>query len=71
MIEDAEVDNRTSSTTKLAENLLASVDMVEDAKVGKGNVGDNKTIEKLPSKKLSRLKGYLTSLCFGKKMSSP
>ena len=62
--EDAEVRSRTSSTTKLAKNLSASVDMAEDTEVGEGDGGDNETVERLTlSKKSSGPMGYLTFLC--------
>ena len=60
--EDAELGSGTSSTTKSAENLSASVDMAEDAKVGEGNGGDDKTVKRSPSKMPNVLIGYLTSL---------
>ena len=64
MAEDAEVGSRTSSTTRSAENLSASVDIAEDAEVGgNGDGGDDETVERSPlSKKSSGPMGYLTSL---------
>ena len=79
MAEDAEVGRRTSSTTRSAKNLSASVDMAEDAEVGEGDGGDDETVKRSPlSKKLNGPIGYLTSLCsdadsapFRKKISFP
>ena len=45
------------------------MDIAENAKIGKGNGDDDKTVKKSPSKKSSGPTGYLTSLRFGKKMS--
>ena len=62
MAEDAEVGSRTSSTTRSAENLSASVDMAEDAEVGE-NAGDNdEMVKRSPFKKLNVPIGYLTFL---------
>ena len=61
--EDAEVWNGTSSTTRSAENLSASVNMAEDAEVGEDDGDNNETVKRSPlSKKLSRPMWYLTSL---------
>ena len=63
--EDAEVGSGTSSITRLAKNL--SLYMAEDTEVGgNGDGDDDETVERSPSKKLSRPTGYLTSLCFEK-----
>ena len=62
MIEDAEVDSKTSSTTRSAENLPSSVDIAENAEVGEGDDGDDETVKRSSSKKSSGLTGYLTSL---------
>ena len=43
--EDAEVGSRTSSTTRLAKNLSASMDIAEDAKVGENDSGNNKMVK--------------------------
>ena len=51
MADDAEVGSRTSSTIRSAENLSASIDMAEDAEVGGGNSGDDKTVKRSSSKK--------------------
>ena len=59
MAEDAEVGNGTSSTTRSAENSLASMDMAEDAKVGKGDGGNDETVKQSPSKKPSVRTGIL------------
>ena len=63
MAEDAEVGSGTSSTTRLAENSSASVDMAEVAEVGEGDGNDDETVERSPlSKKPSGLTEYLISL---------
>ena len=62
IVEDAEVGNATSSTTRLAKN--SPSDIAEDAEVGgNGDAGDDETIKRLPLSKLSGPMGYLTSLC--------
>ena len=48
-------------TTKSAEKSPASVDMAKNAEVRFGG-GDNKMVERPPSKKSSGFTGYLTSL---------
>ena len=65
MAEDAKADSGTSSTTKSGENLSASVEMTEDAKFGKGDGDDDKTVKRstLSMKPNGRM-GYLTSLQF-------
>ena len=56
MAEDAEVGSGTSSTTKSAENLSASVDMAEDAEVGgNGDSGNDETVERSPLSKKSNV----------------
>lgn len=64
MAEDAEAGSETSSTTRSAENLSASVDMAEDTEVGGGgDGGDDETVKRLPPSKKSNVPtGYLTSL---------
>ena len=63
MAKDAEVRSWTSLITRSANNLLASVDMAEDVKVGEGDSGNYETIKRLLfSKKLSKPIGYFTSL---------
>ena len=64
--EDAEVGSGTSSTTRSAKN--SPSDMAEDAEVG-GNDdgGDDKTVERPPSKKPNVPMGYLTFLRSGKR----
>ena len=65
MAKDANIGNKTSSTTRSAKNLLVSVDMAEDAEIAKsndGNDGNDKMVIKSFSKKLSGPIGYLTSL---------
>ena len=48
MAENAEVDSKTSSTTRSAKNLSASVDMTENAEVGgNGDGGDDETVKKI------------------------
>ena len=50
---------------------VSGKDMAEDAEVGgNSNDGDDKTVERLPSKKSNVPKEYLTSL-HSKKMSFP
>ena len=67
--EDAEVRSGTSSTTRSAKN--SPLDMAEDAEVGgNGDGGNDKTVERSPSKKPSVPTGYLTSLR-SEKMSFP
>ena len=63
MAEDAEVDSGTSSMTRSAKNLSASVDMAENAEVaGNGNGGDDKTVKRsLFSKKPNIPIEYLSS----------
>ena len=63
MVENVEFASGTSSTTRLAKNLSASVDMAEDAEIGKSDDGNDKTVKRLPFfKKLNILIGYLTFL---------
>ena len=63
MVEDAEVDNKTSSITRLAKNLSALVDMAEDAEVGEGDSGDDKMVKRSSfSKKPNILIRYFTFL---------
>ena len=62
MAEDAEVGSGTSSITRSAKNLSASVDMAKDAEVGEGDGGDDETVKRSPSKKPNVPTGYLTSL---------
>ena len=62
MAEVAKVGSGNSFTNRSAKNLSASVDIVEDADVGEGNGGDDKTVEKSPFKKLSGSTEYLNSL---------
>ena len=45
MAKDAEVGSRSSSTTRLAENLSALVDMAEDAEVSEGDGGDDEMVK--------------------------
>ena len=62
--ENAEVGSGTS-ITRSAENLSASVDMGEDAKVGgNGDGGDNETVEKITFQEVERTYGvsYLPML---------
>ena len=68
--EDAEVDSRSSSITRSAENSSVSVDMAEDGEVGKGDGGANETVKQSPSKKPNVPAGYFTSLR-SEKMSFP
>ena len=58
--EDAEVDSGTSSTIRSAENLSVLVDMAEDAEVGEGDGGDDKTVKRSPFKKPNVPIGYLS-----------
>ena len=61
MAENTEVGSGTSSTIRSAEN--SSSDMTEDAEVGgNGNCGDDKTVKRSPSRKLSEPTEYLTFL---------
>ena len=69
MTEDIEFGIRMSSTTRPAKNLPASMNMAENAEVGEGCGGDDEMVKKPPSKKLSGLMRYLTSLRSRKKMS--
>ena len=43
--EDAKVGSGTSSTTRSAENLSASVDMTEDSEVGESDGGVDETVK--------------------------
>ena len=53
--------------TRSANNLSAAVNMAKDAKVGKGNGGDDKTVKRSPLfKKPNLTTGYFTSLHPGK-----
>ena len=54
MAEDAEVGSGTSSTTRSAENLSASVDMAEDAEVGESDGGDNEMVKKITFQEVKR-----------------
>ena len=47
MAEDAEVGSKTSSKTRWAKNLSASVDMAEDAEVGEDDDDDDETVKRL------------------------
>ena len=68
MVENAEIGSETSPITKSAKNLSVLVDMAEDAKVDKGDGGNDKTIKRSPlSKKLNILIGCLIFLYFRKK----
>ena len=61
MAEDAEVGSGTSFTTRSAKN--SPSDMAEDAEIGgNGNCGNDKTVERSLSRKLSGSTKYLTSL---------
>ena len=60
--ENAEAGSGTSSTTRSAENLSASVDTPEDVEVGEGDGDDDETVKQSPSKKPNVPTGYLTSL---------
>ena len=57
MAEDTEVGSKTSFTTRSANDLSASMDMAEDAEVGKGDGGDDEMVERAPSKKPNILTG--------------
>ena len=70
MTEDAKVGSGTVSTTRSAKNSSASVNMADDVEVGKGNGGDDETVEQSSSKKPNVPTRYFTSLC-SKKMSFP
>ena len=54
---------RTSSITRLSNNLSASIDKAENAEVGEGNSGDKEIVERSPSKKPNVPTGYLNFLC--------
>ena len=69
-VENAEIGSGTSSTTRLAENSSALVDIAEDAEVGKGEGGADETVKRSPSKKPNVLMGYLIFL-HSEKMSFP
>ena len=63
MAEDVEIGSGTSSTTRSAENLSATVDMTEDAEFSEGDSGDDETVKRSPlSKKPNGTIGYLTCL---------
>ena len=64
--EHAEINSKTSSITKSAENL--SLDMVKDPENGgNGDGGNDKIVKKSPfSKKSSGLIGYVTLVHFEK-----
>ena len=63
MAEDAEVGSGTSSTTKSAKNLSASMDMTEDTEVDKSDADDDKTVKRSTlSEKPNVPTGYLTTL---------
>ena len=51
MAEDAEVGSGTSFTTRSAENSLASMDIAEDAELGKVNGDDDETVKRSPLSK--------------------
>ena len=70
MAEDVEVGNRTSSTIKSTKNLSASVDIAEDTKIGESDDGNNKTVKKSPSKKLSKPIKYFIFLHSEKKITT-
>ena len=56
MAEDAEVGSATSSTTRLAKNSSASVDIAEDAEVGgNGDSADDETVEKITFQEVERI----------------
>ena len=46
MAKNAEVDSGTSSTTRSAKNLSASVDIPEDAEVGESDDDNDETVER-------------------------
>ena len=46
MIKDIEVGSKTNSPTRSTKNLSALVDMAKDAKVGKSDNSDNKTVKR-------------------------
>ena len=64
MVGDAEVGSKTSCTTRLAKNLLASMNIADNTEVGESDSGDDKTVKKSSSKKLSGFTESLTSLYF-------
>ena len=47
MAENTEVDSKTSSITRSAKNSSASENMAKDAKIDKGDSGDDETVKKL------------------------
>ena len=51
MDEDAEVGSGTSSITRSAGNLSASLDMAEDAEICEGDGDDDETVERSPLSK--------------------
>ena len=65
--EDVEVCSRTSPTIRSAENLLASVNMAEDAEIGERDGADDETVKRSLFRKLSGPTEYLISLRSEKK----
>ena len=71
MAEDAQVGNKTSFTIRSAENLLASVDIVEDTENDESDGSNNKTVKRLSLSKMPNVPTrYFTSLCSKKRWVS-
>ena len=63
MAEDIEIGSGTSSTTRSAENVSASMDIAEDAQVGENDGDDDEIVKRSPfSKKPNVPIRYLISL---------
>ena len=64
MIKNTKIDNRISSITRSAKNLLTSMDMAKDAEFDGNNHGaDDKMVKTSPfSRKSNAFMGYLNSL---------
>ena len=60
MAEDAKVGSKTSSTTRSAKNLSASLDIAKDVKLDGGSKDNDKTVKKSPFyTKLSKPTGII------------